>query len=88
MHSNTATANLSSDRQRVPAAFDAGLAELVNGLAALLSGLGLFLVVFTLIPFQGAVVTDPNAANEGNIINQVGYLVLGAIYLFAMLLTV
>ncbi|KSV65754.1 hypothetical protein N182_08420 [Sinorhizobium sp. GL2] len=88
MHPNTATADTSTARQRVPEAFDAGLAELVNGLAALLSGLGLFLIVFTLIPFQGAVTTDPNAANEGNIINQVGYLVLGAVYLFAMLLTV
>jgi O-antigen ligase len=88
MHPNSATANLSTERQRVPAAFDAGLAELVHGLAALLSGLGLFLIVFTLIPFEGAVTTDPNAVNEGNIINQVGYLVLGAVYLFAMLLTV
>eukprot|EP01031_Cornospumella_fuschlensis_P008046 gene8046-9934_t len=32
--------------------------------------------------------TDPNAANDGNIINQVGYIVLGAVYLFAMLLVV
>ena len=79
MHSNSATADHSTTRQRVPAAFDAGLAELVQGLAALLSGLGLFLIVFTLIPFQGAVETDPNAANEGNIINQVGYLVLAGL---------
>ena len=61
MHPNTATADTSTARQRVPEAFDAGLAELVNGLAALLSGLGLFLIVFTLIPFQGTVTTDPNA---------------------------
>lgn len=85
-----ATADLPTRRHQVPArlSYDAGLAQLTRHLASLLSGLGLFLMVFTLMPFQGAMETDPNAANDGNIINQVGYLVLGAVYLFAMLLVV
>lgn len=87
MQLTPATADFPSRRHRVPepASDDAGLAQLTRHLASLLSGLGLFLIVFTLIPFQGAMETDPNAANEGNIINQVGYLMLGVVYLFAML---
>ncbi|OBZ93866.1 hypothetical protein ADU59_19415 [Pararhizobium polonicum] len=64
------------------------MARIMPVLAAFLSGAGLFLIVFTLIPFQGDYEVDPNASNDGNIINQLGYLGLGAIYLFAMLLVV
>ncbi|NRP19368.1 hypothetical protein LPJGGPFB_02623 [Ensifer adhaerens] len=90
MQATPATANSPSRRHLVPAGLsdDAGLALLTRHLASLLSGFGLFLMVFTFMPFQGAMETDPNAANDGNIINQVGYIVLGAVYLFAMLLVV
>lgn len=57
-------------------------------MAAFLSGAGLFLIAFTLIPFQGTDDLDPTKANDGNIVNQLGYLGLGGIYLFAMLLIV
>jgi O-antigen ligase len=63
-------------------------ARVVRAVTAFLSGAGLFLIAFTLIPFQGAFEPDPNSSNDGNIINQLGYLGLGCIYLFAMLLAV
>ncbi len=90
MQTPTATAVSSTRRYPVPAlsSSDAGLTQLTRHLASLLSGLGLFLMVFTLMPFQGAVEVDPNAGNDGNIVNQIGYLVLGVVYLSAMLLVV
>lgn len=90
MQMTPATAVSPSRRHKVPAlsSNDEGLAQFVRHLASLLSGLGLFLMVFTLMPFQGASEVDPNAANDGNIVNQIGYLLLGAVYLFAMLLVV
>jgi O-antigen ligase len=62
--------------------------RLLPHLASFLSGAGLFLIIFTLVPFQGAYDVDPNASNDGNIVNQLGYLGLGAVYLFAMLVVV
>lgn len=62
--------------------------RLVPRLASFLSGVGLFLIIFTLVPFQGVYDIDPDAANDGNIVNQLGYLGLGAIYFFAMLVVV
>ncbi len=67
---------------------DALKARFIKAAAAFLSGAGLFLIALTLIPFQGSFEVDPNSGNEGNIINQVGYLALGVIYLFAMLMIV
>ncbi|OJF91931.1 O-antigen ligase family protein [Pararhizobium antarcticum] len=63
-------------------------ARFLKTLAAFLSGAGLFLIALTLIPFQGVVAVDLSSGNEGNIINQVGYLGLGVVYLAAMLLIV
>lgn len=63
-------------------------ARLTKAVAAVLSGTGLFLIALTLIPFPGSLEVDPNAGNEGNIINQLGYLGLGTIYLAAMLVIV
>ncbi len=63
-------------------------ARLVRALAAFLSGAGLLLIALTLVPFQGSYEVDPAAANEGNIVNQLGYLGLGTIYLAAMLVIV
>jgi len=63
-------------------------ARFIKAVAAFLSGAGLFLIALTLIPFQGSYEVDINSGNEGNIINQIGYLGLGVIYLAAMLLIV
>jgi O-antigen ligase len=85
-HASTA----SRDFRRAAPRGSAGLftAQITRKVAAFLSGAGLFLIAFTLIPFQGTYEPDPAAANDGNIINQLGYLALGGIYLFAMLLIV
>ncbi len=55
-------------------------------LATFLSGLALFILILTLQPF--APPPDPSqigAPSSGNIVNQIGYLVLGGLYLAAML---
>ncbi|HTO33412.1 MAG TPA: O-antigen ligase [Pararhizobium sp.] len=62
--------------------------RIMPSLAAFLSGAGLFLIALTLMPFPNPHDTETSAANDGNIINQIGYLGLGGIYLFAMLLVV
>lgn len=55
-------------------------------LALALSGFGLFILILTLQPFAAPPEsTTPNAPNTGNIVNQIGYLVLGGLYLAAML---
>lgn len=61
----------------------------MRAVAAFLSGAGLFLIVLTLTPFHIPSAAEAAAApNEGNIINQLGYLAIGGIYLFAMLIIV
>lgn len=67
-----------------PAAAENTRDRLVSALTAGLSAIGLFLLVLTLTPFQGAGYTE-NSSNDGNIVNQIGYLTLGVVYLFAML---
>lgn len=55
-------------------------------LATALSGFGLFILIMTLQPF--APPPDPallSAPNSGNLVNQIGYLVLGGLYLTAIL---
>lgn len=83
---------LSRDTARIEALaagrYDALATRIIPAVAAFLSGAGLFLIAFTLTPFQAPVEPDATAVNEGNIINQLGYLGLGSLYLFAMLLIV
>jgi len=90
MQDHASTASREFHRITVPPIGGEGFlaTRIMPVLASFLSGAGLFLIVFTLIPFQGAYELDPNASNDGNIINQLGYLGLGAIYLFTMLLVV
>lgn len=55
-------------------------------LASVLSGFGLFILILTLQPF--APPPDPtqlSAPNTGNLVNQIGYLALGGLYLAALL---
>lgn len=68
-----------------PAAAGNGRERFIGALAASLSAAGLFILVLTLTPFQGASFGDNPGSADGNIVNQIGYLSLGAIYLFAML---
>lgn len=59
--------------------------RLTASFTAFLSGAGLFLAIFTLTPFAGGggeVATD---ASKGNIVNQIGYIVLSGVYVFAMI---
>lgn len=61
-------------------------AERLRRLALMLSGFGLFILILTLQPFSPpAEATTPDAPNTGNLVNQVGYLALGGLYLAAML---
>lgn len=53
-------------------------------IAAVLSGLGLFVLVMTLQPFQSPSAVPEAEAASGNIINQIGYLTLGVIYFAAI----
>ncbi|OQP88396.1 hypothetical protein BTR14_02915 [Rhizobium rhizosphaerae] len=59
-------------------------AHLVRAVAAVLSGFGLFILTLSFEPFPGDG-TDSAAASGGNVINQVGYLGLGGLFLFALL---
>lgn len=90
MQDHASTALRDFHRPAIPPLGGAGFftARITRKVAAFLSGAGLFLIAFTLIPFQGTHDLDPTKANEGNIVNQLGYLGLGGIYLFAMLLIV
>lgn len=64
------------------------LERLRRPMAAFLSGFALFIIIFTLVPFKGGVEVQDFQESTGNVINQVGFLSLGLIYLFAMLLVV
>lgn len=90
MQHHGSTASRGFHRLAVPPRGSAGLftAQITRTVAAFLSGAGLFLIAFTLSPFQGTFDPDPTAIKDGNIVNQLGYLGLGGIYLFAMLLIV
>ncbi len=68
-----------------PGATDGLHERLINAATAWLSATGLFIILLTLTPFQGASFGDTPSGADGNIVNQVGYLSLGAIYLFSML---
>ncbi len=61
------------------------LSEGDRTLASVLSGFGLFILVLTLQPFAGAPVVADGEAFSGNIVNQIGYVLLGGIFLAAML---
>lgn len=64
----------------------AGTAERLQRLALMLSGFGLFILILTLQPFSPPPEsTAPTAPETGNLVNQIGYLVLGGLYLAAML---
>ncbi|MDQ0320688.1 O-antigen ligase [Pararhizobium capsulatum DSM 1112] len=64
---------------------DTARERLINAATACLSAFGLFVILLTLTPFQGASFAETTPSADGNIVNQVGYLSLGAIYLFSML---
>ena len=53
-----------------------------------LSGFGLFIMIFSLNPFMGDVVSDGNPGTTANVVNQIGYIGLGALFIFFMLATV
>lgn len=54
-------------------------------LPSLLSGLGLFVLILTLQPFIEAQAAPEGETASGNIVNQIGFLALGSLYLTAML---
>ncbi|OYR12220.1 O-antigen ligase family protein [Brucella thiophenivorans] len=56
--------------------------EFLRSIAALISGIGFFIIVFTLTPFQGDFVSE---GRNSSIINAFGYSILGVIYLCALL---
>ncbi|KQS98029.1 hypothetical protein ASG68_10155 [Rhizobium sp. Leaf453] len=90
MQRHASTASRDYHRLAVPPLPEDSLltARIMPSLAAFLSGFGLLLIALTLMPFPSPYDTDTSSSNDGNIINQLGYLGLGAIYLFAMLAVV
>lgn len=62
--------------------------RLLDAVAAFLSGFALFIMILTLTPYQGGGFSEVANENEGNIVNQIGYLSLGVIYVFALLIFV
>lgn len=56
-----------------------------SAVAAVLSGLGLFVLVMTLQPFQSPPPIQEAEPSGGNIVNQIGYVTLGIVYLAAIL---
>jgi O-antigen ligase len=62
-----------------------GVADNAGIVAALLSGFGLFILILTLQPFLGVPDVPDQGESTGNIVNQIGYVGLGMIYLAAML---
>jgi O-antigen ligase len=54
--------------------------------AAILCGLGLFVMILTFQPFAGAPEAAEGEINSGNIVNQIGYVSLALVYCVAMAL--
>lgn len=79
------TDGMSEARIDAGGAAPAALSHAERFAASLLCGLGLFLVIFTLQPFQGAPEISEAGGSTGNIVNQIGYVSLAVVYGVAML---
>lgn len=75
-------------RTAIPPDIGPGLDRVVRTAASILSGFGLFIIIFTLTPFLGDLDPDVVVVDTANVVNQVGYLGLGLVFLFAILVTV
>ncbi|MDO9418706.1 O-antigen ligase family protein [Pararhizobium sp.] len=91
MGKHTATAASGVRSLPVPPAAGTNIAQvnsthvrLRNAAAAFLSGAALFIIIMTLTPYQGGSYSPTQTGNEGNVVNQIGYLSLGVIYLFCL----
>lgn len=81
------TAPLSLSAKVSPSASSISTAErFVRPINAFLSGFAFFLLMLTLTPFPR--IYESEAVDEGNIINQLGYIGLGSLYLSVMIMTV
>lgn len=58
---------------------------MLRSLAIILSALGLALMLISLQPFAGASLVNETGANEGSVINQVGFLAAGLVFAVSMM---
>ena len=58
---------------------------MMRAATTLLSGFGAFIMIFTLNPFAGDVVSNTDGGGTANVVNQIGYLGLGGVFTFFML---
>ncbi len=65
-------------RTAIPPDIGPGLDRVVRTAASILSGFGLFIIIFTLTPFLGDLDPDVVVVDTANVVNQVGYLGLGS----------
>lgn len=85
MRQATAVTPHHARERRYPVPFLAASDRLKRIVRMILSGAGLFLIIMTLTPYSGDGAAASGSAGSGNIVNQVGYLALAAIYMFALL---
>ena len=69
----------------IPQPASEGAATMMRAATTFLSGFGLFIMIFTLNPFMGDVVSAGDVGTTANVVNQIGYLGLGALFIFFML---
>ena len=69
----------------VPQPLPDAWARILRSAAILLSGFGLFIMIFTLTPFIGDASPTTDVVTTANVVNQVGYLSLGGLFMFSML---
>lgn len=86
-HGHAALPNADT-RIAIPQAAPEGAAAVMRAATTFLAGFGLFIMIFTLNPFMGDVVSESDGAGTANVVNQVGYLALGGVFTFFMLASV
>lgn len=65
-----------------------GVAAIMRAATSLLAGFGLFIMIFTLSPFTGDIASEGDVGSTANVVNQIGYLGLGGLFIFFMLASV
>ncbi|WP_156393899.1 MULTISPECIES: O-antigen ligase [unclassified Rhizobium] len=72
-------------RIAIPQEVPEGAAVVMRVVTTFLAGFGLFIMILTLNPFMGDVVSEADGGGTANVVNQIGYLGLGGLFVFFML---
>lgn len=72
-------------RIAIPREVPEGAAVVMRVVTTFLAGFGLFIMILTLNPFMGDVVSEADGGGTANVVNQIGYLGLGGLFVFFML---